>query len=602
MPWEAWAAAATVAGVLYALARNLADTDVVLMGAVAVVMTLSLASDRFPTPREAAGLLGNEGLVAVGVLFVVAAGLTETGALRLLTDRVLGRPTTVRAAQVRMMLPVIGISGFLNNTPVVAMFIPVVREWCRVSRLSPSQLFIPLSYAAVLGGTCTLIGTSTNLLVQGLLIEARRADPTVPVFSMFTLSPIGVPLAIVGTLFVIAVSSRLLPNRRPGGSEAEQSRQYTVEMAVEVGSPIDGVTIEAAGLRHLPGLFLAAIERNGLRRVAVPGDEVLRGGDLLTFFGVVDSVVDLQRMRGLIPGDQIAKMSAPRHMRFLAEAVVSPENPIVGKSIREGRFRSRYEAVVVAVHRNGEAVAQRIGDIVLQAGDTLLLESSRRFLRQQKDSRDFFLVSTVPDSQPLRHEKAFMALAIMVVMVVAMATEKVSGISTFHAALLAAGLMGLTRCLSAEQARRSIEWSTLVAIGAALVLGKAIETSGLAEVAAGGMVGTLRPLGPVAVLAGIYLLTLVFTELVTNNAAAALAFPIALEAARSLDANVMPFAIAVAIAASAGFATPLGYQTHLMVYGVGGYKFSDYVRIGVPLDIIAMVVTVVLTPLFFPFR
>lgn len=601
MPWEAWAAGAIVVGVLYALARNLADTDVVLMGAVGIVMTLSLVSHRFPTPQQAAAILGNEGLVAVGVLFVVAAGLTETGALRLMTDRVLGRPPTVRSAQVRMMLPVIGISAFLNNTPVVAMFIPVVREWCRTSRLNPSQLFIPLSYAAILGGVCTLIGTSTNLLVQGLLIDAHKADPTVPVFSMFTLTPVGLPVALVGTTFVLLFSSRLLPNRKASGTEDEQSRQYTVEMAVESGSPIDGVTIEAAGLRHLPGLYLAAIERNGLRRVAVPADEVLRGGDLLTFVGVVDSVVDLQRMRGLIASDQVSKMAAPRHTRFLAEAVVSPENPIVGRSIREGRFRSRYEAVVVAVHRNGEALEQRIGDIVLQAGDVLLLESSRRFLRQQRNSRDFFLVSTVPDSQPLRHDRAWMAIGIMALMVLAMATENVSGISTFHAALLAAGLMGLTRCLSAEQARRSIEWSTLVAIGAALVLGKAIETSGLATAAAGSMVDALRPFGPVAVLAGIYLLTLVFTELVTNNAAAALAFPIALATARSMDVNVMPFAIAVAIAASAGFATPLGYQTHLMVYGVGGYKFSDYVRIGVPLDILVMIVTVALTPVVFPF-
>lgn len=601
MPWEAWAAAAIVAAILYALARNLADTDVVLMGAVAVVISLSMVSDRFPSPQNAAAMLGNEGLLAVGVLFVVAAGLTETGALRLMTDRVFGRPMSHTSAQIRMMLPVIGTSAFLNNTPVVAMFIPVVREWCRTSRLSPSQLFIPLSYAAVLGGVCTLIGTSTNLLVQGMLIEAHKADPSVPIFSMFTLTPIGLPVAVVGVVFVLLASSRLLPNRRPTASADERSRQYTVEMAVEVGSPVDGATIEAAGLRHLPGLYLSAIERNGLRRVAVPADEILRGGDLLTFVGVVDSVVDLQRMRGLIPSDQVSKMEAPRHMRFLAEAVVSPENPIVGMSIREGHFRSRYEAVVVAVHRNGEAIEQRIGDIVLQAGDVLLLESSRRFLRQQRNSREFFLVSALPDSQPLRHSKAWIALAIMAMMVVAMATEEWSGISTFHAALVAAGAMGLTRCLSAEQARRSIEWQTLVAIGSALVIGKAIETSGLATAAASGMVDALRPFGPVAVLAGIYLLTLTFTELVTNNAAAALAFPVALATARSMDVNVMPFAIVVAVAASAGFATPLGYQTHLMVYGVGGYKFGDYVRIGVPLDILVMIVTVLLTPIVFPF-
>ncbi len=602
MSWEAWAALAIVAGVLYSLARNLAGPDVVLLGAVAVVLTLSLVSDRFPDPTEAAGILGNEGLLTVGVLFVVAAGLTETGSLRLLTERLLGRPSSVRAAQIRLMLPVIGISAFLNNTPVVAMFIPLVNDWCKRAHLSPSKLFIPLSYAAVLGGVCTLIGTSTNLLVQGLLLEAQKTDATIPTLGMFTLTPVGLPVALIGAAFILLVSSRLLPDRRSALFTFENPRQYTVEMTVEPGSPIDGLTIEAAGLRHLPGLFLAAIERNGLRRVAVPADEHLRGNDLLTFVGVVDSVVDLQRMRGLLPAtEQVVKLNPPRHARFLAEAVVSPACPLVGRSIREGRFRTRYEAVVIAVHRNGEPVNMRIGDIVLQSGDTLLLETTRRFLRQQRDSPDFFLVSGIPDSQPLRHDRARIALAILASMVVVVAAESFTGLSVFHAALLAAGFMGLTRCLSADQARRSVDWATLVAIGSALVLGKAIETSGLAGVTASAMVDTLRPLGPVAVLAGIYLLTLIFTELVTNNAAAALAFPVALAAARSLEVSFLPFAVVIAIAASAGFATPIGYQTHLMVYGAGRYRFSDYMRIGVPLDILAMTVTIAVTPLVFPF-
>jgi di/tricarboxylate transporter len=603
MIWEAWAALALVVCILYALARNLADPDVVLLGAVAVVMTLAQFSERFPGTREVAGILGNEGLLTVGVLFIVSAGLTETGALRMVTERLLGRPSSTRSAQIRLMVPVATISGFLNNTPVVAMFIPVVREWCRRSNLAPSKLFIPLSYAAVLGGVCTLIGTSTNLLVQGLLIEAQKSNPDVPTFGMFTLTPVGVPIAIAGILFVVLFSPRLLPDRRRTGASFANPRQYSVEMVVEPGSPMDGVTIEQAGLRQLPGLFLAAIERSGLRRVAVPADEQLRGSDLLTFVGVVDSVVDLQRMRGLLPAsDQVLKLNPPRHARFLAEAVVSPESPLVGKSVRDGRFRTRYEAVILAVRRNGEAVNQRIGDIELHAGDTLLLETTRRFLRQHRNSRDFFLVSGVPDSQPLRHDRAWIALAILATMVVAVTAEAFTNISIFHAALLAAIAMGVTRCLSAEQARRSIDWATLVAIGSALVIGKAIESSGLAAVSAGVVIDALNPLGPVAVLAGIYLLTLIFTELVTNNAAAALAFPIAYATAQSLGVNFLPFAVVIAIAASAGFATPLGYQTHLMVYGAGGYRFSDYLRIGIPLDLMAMVVTVILAPWFFPFR
>jgi di/tricarboxylate transporter len=601
MTWETWAALALVVGILYALARNLADPDVVLLGAVAVVVTLGELSDRFPGASAVAATLGNEGLLTVGILFVVAAGLTETGALRLVSERLLGRPSSTRSAQFRLMAPVAVISAFLNNTPVVAMFMPVVREWCRRSNLAPSQLFIPLSYAAVLGGVCTLIGTSTNLLVQGFLLETQKTNPAVETFGMFTLSPVGIPVALAGMAFIMVFSSRLLPTRGRSTANFDNPRQYSVEMVVEPGSPVDGVTIDGAGLRQLPGLFLAAIERNGLRRVAVPADEQLRGNDLLTFVGVVDSVVDLQRTRGLVPAsDQLTKLNPPRHARFLAEAVVSPECPVVGKTIREGRFRTRYEAVVLAVRRNGEAVGGRIGDIELQPGDTLLLETTRRFLRQQRNTRDFFLVSGIPDSQPLRHDRAWIALAILVVMVVVVAAEAFTGVSIFHAALLAAVAMGATRCLSAEQARRSVDWSTLVAIGAALVIGKAIQTSGLAGAAASVVIDALNPWGPVAVLGGIYLLTLLFTELITNNAAAALAFPIAYATAQTMGVNFMPFAVVIAIAASSGFATPLGYQTHLMVYGAGGYRFTDYLRIGIPLDLIAMAVTVSLAPWFFP--
>ena len=603
MNWEAWAALAVIAGVLYSLARNLAGPDVVLLGAVTAVITLSQFSDRFPDPQEAAAIFGNEGLLTVAILFVVSAGLTETGALRIVTERFLGRPTSTATAQARLMLPVIGVSAFLNNTPVVAMFIPIVNEWCKRTGLSPSKLFIPLSYAAVLGGVCTLIGTSTNLVVQALMIEARKTDPTMPILGMFTLTPVGVPIALAGCAFILLASHRLLPNRRSAQSNIDNARQYMVEMAVEPGSAIDGLTIEEAGLRHLPGMYLAAVERNGLRRVAVPADEHLRGNDLLTFVGIVSSVVDLQKMRGLVPATpQILKLNPPRHERFLAEAVVSPTCPVLNRSIRDGQFRLRYEAVVIAVHRDGEPLHQRIGDIVLQAGDTLLLETTRRFLRQQRHSRDFFLVSGVPDSQPLRHHRAWLALAILAALVVVLAAQEFTRVSVFHAALIAAALMGVTRCLSAEQARRSVDWATLISIGAALVVGRAIETSGLAAVGAGALIGILQPWGPVAVLGGVYLLTLVCTEIVTNNAAAALAFPIAHATADAMSLSFMPFAVVIAIAASSGFATPLGYQTHLMVYGAGGYRFSDYTRIGLPMDLLAMTVALIMIPLIFPLR
>ena len=602
MNWEAGVALVTVLLVLYALARDLASTDVVLMGAATFLMSMSLFSDRFPSPRDFAGAFGNEGLLTVAVLFVVAAGLTETGAIATAAERLLGRQTSVPAAQARVMLPVAGLSAFLNNTPVVAMFIPVISEWARKVRISPSKLFIPLSYAAVLGGTCTLIGTSTNLVVHGMMIQARATDPTMPTMSMWTITPVGLPSALIGIAFVLLVSSRLLPSRKTAGARVTDPREYTVEMLVEPGSAIDGFTIEAAGLRHLPGVYLARIERDGETLVAVGPDQVLKGNDQLIFVGVVDSVVDLHKMRGLVPAtSQVFKLNESRANRCLVEAVVSDNCPIVGRTIREGEFRTRYDAVVIAVHRNGERIAGKIGDIRLKAGDTLLLETHRRFLTRWRNSRHFFLVSDVPGSTPRRHDKAGIATVILVGMVTAIALERYTGISVLNAALLAAAAMGVTRCLSAEQARRSVDWQTLVAIGAALGIGRAMETTGVARLSADGMLALLQPLGPVGVLAGVYLLTLVFTEVLTNNAAAALAFPIAHAVATGLGVSFMPFAITIAMAASAGFATPLGYQTHLMVYGAGGYRFSDYLRIGVPLDIIVMIITIALAPVFFPF-
>ena len=601
MGWEAIVTLVVVVLLLYALARDVASTDVLLMGAVTLLMTLSLVSPKFPSPRDFAGAFGNEGLITVAVLFVVAAGLTETGAMALVTERLLGRPRSTLDAQIRLMGPVTVISAFLNNTPVVAMFIPVVNDWCKRTGLSPSKLFIPLSYAAVLGGTCTLIGTSTNLVVQGLMIQAQKTDPTMPTMGMWTISPVGLPAAIIGALFVIAFSRQLLPDRKSAGVNLSDPREYTLEMVVEPNGAVDGITIERAGLRHLPGMYLAGIERNGESLMAVGPEQTLRGNDQLIFVGVVDSVLDLHRMRGLTPAPtQVYKLNDPRETRVLIEAVVSPACPIVGKTIREGEFRSRYDAVVIAVHRNGERIRQKIGDIVLTPGDTLLLETHRRFLRNRRNSRDFFLVSHIPDSSPRRHSKAWIAGGILAGMVALMALEEL-GISVLNAALLAAAAMGVTKCVSAEQARRSVEWPTLVAIGAALGIGRAIDTTGLAAFSAQKLIAAFSGFGPVGVLAGVYLLTLIFTEIVTNNAAAALAFPIAHAAATSMGVNFMPFAIVIAMAASAGFATPLGYQTHLMVYGAGGYRFSDYVKIGIPLDIVVMIVSLIITPLVFPF-
>ena len=422
-----------------------------------------------------------------------------------------------------------------------------------------------------------------------------------PLMGMFTITPVGGACALAGIAFIV-LGSRLLPARHAFRGDIGDARQYTVEMRVQPNSVVDGLTIEAAGLRHLPGAYLSAIERDGETLVAVGADQVLRGNDRLVFVGVVESVIDLQRIRGLLPAtDQVSKLTAARFDHLLVEAVVSDTNPLVGKSIRDGRFRSHYDAAVIAVYRNGERLAGKIGDIVLRTGDTLLLQSATGFASRHRNNRDFLLVSAVDESRPVRHDRAITAAAIVLVMVLLAGLESQTHVSVFHAALLAAAAMGLTGCISAGQARRSVDLPVVVSIAAALVIGQGIATTGLASAVADQIIRLSSGYGPWAVLAAVYAMTVVFTELVTNNAAAALAFPIAYAAAGSLGVNFMPFAVAVAIGASAGFATPLGYQTHLMVYGPGGYRFSDFLRVGLPLDILCGIIAVVLAPLVYPF-
>jgi di/tricarboxylate transporter len=559
-----------------------------------VLMVGGLYSDRLPSPARAVKGLGNEALVTVAVLFIVAEGLGQTGAMSMIVRPLLGMPRTNRQAQLRLMLPVCGLSAFLNNTPIVAMFMPVVSDWCKKTRLSPSRLFLPLSYAAILGGMCTLIGTSTNLVVYGMLDEATK-----PRVGMFTITAVGVPVVLVGVGMIVALSSWLLPDRTPPTPELQDPRRYTVEMMVEKGSGIDGKTIEQAGLRHLPNSFLVEIERNGESIVAVGPEQTLRGGDRLIFVGVVEAVVDLQKIRGLLPAtNQVFKLREPRPERLLVEAVVSDACPIVGKTIREGRFRTLYDAAVIAVHRNGEQLIQKIGDIVLKPGDTLMLETHPNFVPRQRNKRDFFLVSAVQGSAPPRHDKAWFALAILGLMVLAASME---WIPMLAAALLASAAMVGTRCCSMEDARNSVDFRVLLAIAAAFGIGDSIASSGLDKAIAGSMIQMVGD-HPIVLLATVYFVTSAFTEVITNNAAAVLVMPIAKAAAGDAGLDFLPFALSIMVAASASFATPIGYQTNLMVYGPGGYRFTDYLRIGIPLNLAVMAITIALVPVMWPLR
>jgi di/tricarboxylate transporter len=598
MTVEAYLVLGVVLLVLLLLALTRLAADVVLMGGLTLLMVL-------PVPKDGTWKLGilstgdalagfsNAGMITVGVLFVVVAGLRATGAIDWIAGAVLGRPKSLRGALVRVILPVQAVSAFLNNTPVVAMLIPAVSDWARRLQISPSKLLIPLSYAAILGGTCSLIGTSTNLVVSGMVI----AHSDLPPIRMFDITWIGLPTAIIGGAFLVLAGPRLLPGRISAGDLLKNPREYTGEMVVPAGSPMAGKSVEEAGLRNLPGAYLVEIEREGEIIAAVGPDQRLRAEDRLVFAGVVESLKDLQNLRGLAPAtNQVFKIDSPRHQRRIFEAVVSNACPLVGQTIKEGRFRTVYGAAVLAVARNGERLSGRIGDIRLRAGDTLLIEAGERFEDQQRNSREFFLVKALEDSTPRRHERAPLALGILVLMVAVAALE---WLDMLHAAMLAAGLMIMTRCCSINDARRQVEWSVLIVIGAALGLGAALDQSGAASALAQGVLA-LAGKNPWLVLAAVYLATSLLTEVVTNNAAVALMFPFAQATAEHLGVNFLPFVFAIMMAGSASFATPLGYQTNLMVYGPGGYRFGDFLRIGVPMNVLVAIISILLIPMIWP--
>ena len=595
MGWEAWFLCVVVLGILALLVRESLPADVILAGALAFIVAIGelTGTDLLPSISQAVAGMGNTGLITVGILFVVVAGLVQTGAMELVSAPFIGHPRTARAALIRLLAPVTTLSAFLNNTPVVAMFMPIIEDICKRTGISPSRLYMPMAYAATFGGCCTLVGTSTNLIVQGLLVENGMRT-----LKMFDLAWVGVPCAVAGIAYFLLFGHWLIPDRRPAVTTHDDPREYTIEMTVLADGPLVGRNIEQAGLRHLPGLFLVRIERDGEEISPVSPRERLEGGDLLVFAGVLDSVVDLHKMRGLVRVPETSQpIDTPVTKRQLIEAVVSNRCPLVGTSIREGEFRSYYNAAVVAVARGGERLQGKIGDIVLQPGDTLLLETDEDFLLSQRNSSHFFLVSGVDNSQPVRRDRAWVALGLMVAMI---AVATIGWLDLLTAAFLTAGAMLAFGCCSLTQARQSVDWSLLVVIAAALGLGRAIDMSGLADHIATEII-SLASGHPWLVLIAVYFVASVFTELITNNAAAVLLFPIAVSAARSLSADPMPFVVAVAMGASAGFATPFGYQTNLMVYAPGGYRFTDYMRVGIPLDIIFLVVTCALAPYVFPF-
>lgn len=623
--------------------------ELLFLGGLVIVTLAGIIS-----PADAVAGFSSRAVIMIGALFAASAGLRTTGALDWIGNRLLGRAETERGALLRLAAIVTPASAFVLNTPLVAMLAPVVVDWCRRRGISPSRLLIPLSYLTILGGVCTLIGTSTTLVINSLLAgrnataAGQGADvlPMVGELRFFEMTWVGIPLAIIGALYVLAIAPRLLPNRTELIERfGERRREYLVEMRVQDRCPLIGKTVQEAGLRNLPGLFLVEIDRDGEVITPVAPEDTIQAGDLLVFTGVVTTIADLERIPGLLPAadETFEATPAVRTRRQLTEAVLSRTSPLIGRTVRESNFRRLYDAAVVAVHRNGERVTNKIGNIRLEPGDTLLLQTHGAFVEKHRNSREFYLVSVVGGGQARRHDRALLAGGLFIGLILWLTANSLLGPTLggatkpqapeaaaiesvpaedgavlslrnvinpdLHAVAAVAIVLAMiaARCMTTAEARAAIDLQVLLVIGAALGLGLAVDRSGAASwlaellVSAVSYAATADWLRPYLLLAIIYFTTQIFTELITNVAVATIMIPVSVEVASATGFNARPFIIAIVFAASLSFATPIGYQTNLMVLGPGGYRPSDYLKVGLPLAILISVSAILLIPLAFNF-
>jgi di/tricarboxylate transporter len=595
MSADAWITLAVLAVTLSLLIRGRVGPAMIVSGAVIVLLGLGVV-----TPSEALSGFSNPAPFTVAALYVVARAVEKTGGLQPLLRLLLGTgkdgvPEKPRRwFMARILGPVAAASAFLNNTPIVAMVSPQVEAWAEKRGQSPSYYLMPLSFASILGGVVTVIGTSTTIVVSGLM-ESHGMEPV----GMFEISRIGLPLALAGIVFLLLFSPLLLPDRRGSLREFEEEyREYTVNMVVTPGGALDGKVVDQSNLMHLDGVFLAEVRRGGEIIAPASPQTHLKAGDLLTFAARADMILELKKIRGLqsAEAEHTMEVREPGHTYF--EVVVGADSPLAGKSLRQVGFRQEYRAVVLALHRSGERYQGKLAEVPLRVGDTLILLAGPKFRTLWRHRRDFLVISHLGGAPPTSSWEAFLVAGVLIGIVTLAALGL---LPVFQGALVGAFLLVATRVMTPSEALDAIDLGVIFLIAGAFGVGAAIESSGLAHRLAEGVMTATGSLGPTGALLGILVTTIILTEIITNNAAAVLIFPIALATAGSLGLDPRPFAMAIAVGASASFLTPIGYQTNTMVYGPGGYRFGDYARLGFPLTLLVVLMVIWLVPGFWAF-
>ncbi len=584
---HAWITIVTVLGMFSILLFTKLRSDLVFLGAIGVLFVTGVLD-----AKEAFSGFSSTSVVVIGVLFVVIAGLTHTGVLQWIVKHLLGQPDSYSKAVMRLMMPVAVLSSFLSNTTVVALFVNIVKMWAKKLGVSPSKLLIPLSYASGMGGVCTLIGTPPNLIISGLY-----EDHTGVAMNVLATTIPGLFCLAVGILSVIAMR-RLLPDRKAPEAAFESTGEYTVEMLVPSDNPNIAKSIGSLGLNNVRGGSLVELRHFDDEKIMspVPDNEPLMGGDRLVYAGQIDELLELKRTHGLVNADHhvFHYSEAATDERHLRTAHVRFGSKLIGNTMRENQFEHNHDVTLVAVSRRGKRIESSPRDVILQAGDTLLLEMGSSKTQPQEFSGDlqFFDSAEVPNIGT----GTLVSTAIMITMVVVSA---LGIMPLLQCAFIAAAAMLIFRCCSAEQAMRAINWDILMVFAGSVVLGLAIQKTGIAERLAFGILDICGT-NPIVVMTAICLVGTFITEFISNTAAGAIFFPIMYQAAEKLGYEPFPFLIALMISVSSSFATPIGSPTHMLVYGPGGYRFSDFMRIGLLMNLIILAANIFIVLLVYP--
>lgn len=582
---EAWITIATVLTMFTVLLFTKLRSDLVFLGAIAILFVTGVLD-----AKEAFSGFSSTSVVVIGVLFVVVAGLTHTGVLQWIVKHLLGQPTSYSGSVVRLMLPVAALSSFLSNTTVVALFVNIVKMWSKKLGIAPSKLLIPLSYASGMGGVCTLIGTPPNLIISGLYTNQTGVSMNV----LATTIP-GLFCLAIGVLSIIAMR-RLLPDRKAPEDTLGDFSEFTIEMLVPADNKHVGQSISEAGLKDIHGGHLIEIIHFDEVISPVPDDEPIMGGDRLVFAGQIDELLDLKRSHGFVNADHpVFTKSEAGKDRQLRTAYVALNSSLIHKRVCDTTFEKDTNMTLVAVSRSGKRIEQPPREVKLNVADMLLLECSPR-LNIDTDQLKSLLYFDDTDQVPNIGVPTLISTAIMIAMVTLSALNIMP---LLQCAFLAAMAMLVFRCCTPDQAMKSINWGILMVFAASVVLGVAIQKTGIAERMAFGILDVCGT-NPIVVMMVICFVATFITEFISNTAAGAMFFPIMYESAIQLGYEPFPFLIALMISVSSSFATPIGSPTHMLVYAAGGYRFSDFMRVGLLMNLIILAANILIVNLVYP--